>query len=143
MLHEKVEHRLILLLKLRGASNREIAMESGYTETWISQILRQPWALATMAKLSTETGIDTIKGLLESEAVPSLMKLVEIRDDPETPATVVRSACDSILDRHLGKPTQHVDVVSVNTQVSAETIAEVDKELEALKVEERNLMGHN
>src|ERR1043165_1540052 len=143
VLHEKVEHRLILLCKLRGMSNREIAMESGYSEPWISQLLRQPWAVAMMARLTTETGVEAIQKILESEAVPSIMRLVELRDDPEVPATVARSACDSLLDRYLGKPTQHVDVVQTSGQATAETIAEVDKELEALKAEEKNLMGHN
>jgi len=143
IMHEKPEHRLLLLLKLRGMNNREIARESGYTEPWISQLFRQPWALATLAKISTETGVDSIRGILESEAIPSIMKYVELRDNPEVPATVQKSACDALLDRYLGKPTQHVDVVQTDAPATAETIAEVDKELAQLKIEEQNLMGHN
>ena len=44
IMHEKPEHRLLLWMKAQGASNREIAYQSGYTEAWLSQLFRQPWA---------------------------------------------------------------------------------------------------
>ena len=143
ILHEKPEHRLLLLLKLRGLSNNEIAAESGYTVPWISQLMRQPWAVAMMSRMMTETGQDSIRGILQSEAVPSIMKLVALRDDPDAPATVQKSACDSLLDRYLGKPAQHIDVVETRAGMDAESVAEVDKEIARLKEEEKQLLGHN
>lgn len=143
ILHEKPHHRLILLLKLRGLTNNEIAEQSGFTVSWVSQIVRQPWAVATMAKLSAEAGAASIHGLLESEAVPSIMKLVELRDNADTPSAVVRSACDSLLDRFLGKPAQHVDVVEHKAGMDAESVQQLDAELTRLHAEEQQLMGHN
>src|ERR1035438_3683488 len=46
ILHEKPQHRLLLLLKMSGRTNTEIAKESGYTGPWLSQLFRQPWATA-------------------------------------------------------------------------------------------------
>jgi hypothetical protein len=143
VMHEKPEHRLLLLLKLRGMTNREIAETSGYTEPWLSQVFRQPWAVRTMAQISAESGAASIKGLLESECVPSIMRLVELRDAPTTPPAVVKSACDSLIEKFLGKPAQQVTITQDTRQVDSESVAELDREIENLKAEERTLMGHN
>lgn len=143
ILHEKPQHRLLILLKMSGRTNREIAAESGYSEAWLSQVFRQPWAQAEMSRVLAESGKDGIAGLLKSEVIPSIMTLVELRDGDETPSAVRKAACDSLLDRYLGKPAQHVDVVEHKDTLSAETVAEVDQELERLRAEEKQLLGHN
>jgi len=144
VLHEKPHHRLLILLKMSGRTNREIAAESGYTEPWLSQIFRQPWAQATMAKISAEAGAQGIRGLLQSECIPSIVKLSELRDDPETPKAVVKSACDSLIQQYLGKPAQQVTVIEDKFQrLDAEGVAELDAEIAKLKAEEKQLLGHN
>ena len=143
ILHEKPQHRLLLLLKMSGRTNREISKESGYTEPWLSQLFRQPWATALMARLSAEAGIDGIRGLLQSECIPSITTLAQLRDDVDCPKAVRKSACDSLIQQFLGKPAQHVDIVEDRRGLDAGSVAEMDQEIARLRQEEKDLLGHN
>lgn len=142
ILHEKPEHRVLLLCKARGLSNREIAQQSGYTEPWISQLFRQPWARALLSEFLQEAGVDELSNLIRSEAIPSLTRLLEVRDMELTPKTagVIASSCLSILERHLGKPVQQVKVESSNT-TTLTTINEVDQKIADLEAETNRLLG--
>jgi hypothetical protein len=140
ILHEKPEHRLLLWMKAQGASNREIAQQSGYTEPWLSQLFRQPWAQVRLVEMLTEAGVDVVHGLLKAAAPDSVLKLIEIRDNPKINQThpgVVRSCCVDLLEHYLGKPKQQVEVRSENktsldiTELDAE-IAKHDKEINRL-----------
>jgi hypothetical protein len=109
IMHERPEHRSILWAKARGHSNREIAGLTGYTEPWISQILRQPWARRYLADEIDRAGKDQLTGLIESAAKDSIWKLIELRDDPEAPKNVVANVSEYLVDRYLGKPKQSVE----------------------------------
>lgn len=104
---EKPEHRLMLWLALQGHNNKEIAAITGYTAWAVGQIRRQPWFLRAFTDLSTAMGRDAVETFLQGEIVPTLQKLVDLRDNAESEA-VRKSACDAILDRIRGKPTVHV-----------------------------------
>lgn len=140
IMHEKPEHRVLLMLKAQGLSNREIAGESGYTEPWLSQLFRQPWAQAALADYITKTGLDEVSMLLKSAAVPSIHKLIELRDSKGVPPAVVRNVCVDLLDRFMGKPAQHVHVESSTTS-SAESVAEIDKRADEINQEINRLTG--
>ena len=105
---EKPEHRLMLWLRLNGHNVKETATLTGYTPQSVSQVCKQPWFREAFCKLSTEMGKDIAQTLLEGEVVPTIHKLVELRDSAESEA-VRKAACDSILDRYLGKPTVKVE----------------------------------
>lgn len=139
ILHEKPEHRLLLYMKAQGASNKEIAEQSGYTQPWLSQLFRQPWAQQRLIEIMNQCGKDRVTTLIASAAEDSVLTLIELRDDPESPAAVRRSAAENLLDRYLGKPKQQVDVVQKGT--SAEDVQEIDRELELLTAEENRLKG--
>lgn len=140
ILHEKPEHRLLLWAKAQGASNREISQQSGYTEPWLSQLFRQPWAQTILVEMMTAAGMDVVQQTLKAAAPDSVFKLIELRDDPDTPAAVQAKVCDSLLDRYLGKPNQRVEVQQT-TQLSNDSIAELDKQIEKLTIEENRLAG--
>jgi len=142
ILHEKPEHRVLLMLKAQGMSNREIAKRSGYTEAWMSQLFRQPWATALLSEFITDAGLDVLDTMIKAEAVPSLLRLVEVRDmelNPKT-ASVIASSCVSLLERHLGKPVQQVKV-DQTTRTAASTVAEVDQKIKDLETETNRLLG--
>ena len=139
ILHEKPEHRLLLWMKAQGASNREIHVQSGYTEAWLSQLFRQPWAQSRLVEIMTEAGKDIVNDLLKSAAPDSVLKLISLRDDVATPKAVIHNACVSLLDRYLGKPKQQVEVHSDN-KTSLE-VTELDSEIARLQVEENRLLG--
>lgn len=136
--HEKPEHRLILILKFQGLSNTEIAKQTGYTDSWISQICRQPWFRVRLMGMFEEAGQDALQKLIEVEAPNSLQTLVVLRDSAESEQ--VRASCAiHILDRHMGKPTQKTEVKSQVTHTIAK-MEDIDRQLAEVEAEERRLI---
>lgn len=129
IIHEKPEHRLIVYLKARGLSNKEVSEKTGYSQAWISQICRQPWFRLRLVQELKEAGMDKVAKLLESAALDSIFTILEIRDDETAPKAVRRACADSLLDRFLGKPTVHVEHEASRMPSSPE-LAAVDNELQ-------------
>jgi hypothetical protein len=140
ILHERPEHRNMIWMKARGSSNAEIARVCGYTDAWVSQVLRQPWAQRVLLDEMNKAGRDELHTILEGAAADSLLKLIELRDT--APPTVAKAAADSLLDRYLGKPTQRVETAH-STHSDANSIEELEKQIEALGREEKRLRGEN
>jgi predicted transcriptional regulator len=136
---EKPEHRLAVILKAEGHSNREIARLLGYTEPWVSQILRQPWARKQVLSEINQGGKEAVQTLLEGSAVDSIYTVIELRDTAEEEGVRLRAAQD-LLDRHLGKATQHVEARSTVQHISTE-IGVLDDQLAKLEAEERRLLN--
>lgn len=131
---EKPEHRIMVYLKAQGYTNREIAKATGYTESWISQITRQPWFKERLSIEMREAGLDPIKRFLSGEALPSLETLAEIRDDDLAPAAARVAATNAILDRAFGKPTQHIESKSTVDVTNARVTADrLEAELKAIE----------
>lgn len=106
---ELPSHRMMLWLRLEGHNNREIAEITGYSAVSVGQITRQPWFVEAFCKISTERGLDIVDGYLQGEIIPTLDRLVKLRDTAESDA-VKKAACDSILDRVRGKPVARTEV---------------------------------
>jgi hypothetical protein len=140
ILHEKPEHRLLLWMKAQGSSNKEIAENSGYTMSWLSQLFRQPWAQTRLLEMMNLAGSDRVSTLIKSAAEDSVMTLIELRDDPEVSDATRRSAADSLLDRYLGKPAQQVTVTQTS-QITNESLDELNSRIDALTQEENRLLG--
>ena len=141
VVHEKPEHRLMLFLKAEGFSNREVATKSGYTECHISQVTRQPWFKKRLLEEIHAKGGDAVETLLKMSAEDSVFKLISLRDQA-TNEYVQRAAADSLLDRYLGKPTQHIKSEVTTKDVPTE-LHELKEELSRLDAEERQLLGRN
>jgi predicted XRE-type DNA-binding protein len=140
VLHEKPEHRIALHLKARGYSNKEVAELMGYTQPWMSQIMRQPWAREYLTKLIAAAGKDAIQDLLKVEMANSVLALVEVRDDALSPAASRVSAANSLLDRFFGKPKVSVETTNTNVNTDA-SLAELNARYEALKQQEAQLFS--
>lgn len=108
---EQPEHRIILWLRLRAHSVKEIAALVNYSESQVRQVCAQPWFLDAFCRLSSEVGKDAVETMLEGEVVPSINRLVQLRDNAESDA-VRRQAAVDILDRIRGKPTQKIETKS-------------------------------
>lgn len=139
VIHEKAEHRLAIILKARGMSQREIAHATGYTEAWVSQILRQPWARERLLEEIRKGGADETAALLHSAATDSVFKIIELRDTSSEDSVRLRAAQD-LLDRHLGKATQRVESHSTAVVLTGE-VENIDKELARLREAEARLLG--
>lgn len=109
---ERPEHRIIVMLKAQGYTNVEIARQIGWTTPGIANIVKQPWARELILKEITKAGRDQVEATLQGEALNSIMKLIEIRDDEKVAAEVQRKAANDLLDRMYGKPNTpvtHID----------------------------------
>lgn len=135
--HEKPEHRIVLFLKAQGLSNREISERTGYTQPWISQLLRQPWARERLIKEISSQGRDAVSEVIKAAAEDSVWTLIDVRDTAPRPSDKL-AAANSLLDRFLGKPTQKVE--QTLKELPADPAA-LQKELELLRQEESRLRG--
>jgi hypothetical protein len=137
---EKPEHRIIIFLKARGHSNVEIAEATGFHKVTVGNVLRQPWAKERLLHEINKTGRDAVQTMIQSAALDSVLKLIEVRDDPETPKAVASANCERLLDRYLGKPKQQVDVQHSGS-LEGKDLQQLDKEIEALQTEQNRLQG--
>lgn len=101
-------HRQMLWLRLNGHNVKETAALTGYTAHQVGVICKQPWFREAFVKLSTQMGKDSVETFLQGEIIPTLERLVSLRDTAESDA-VRKAACDSILDRIRGKPVAKVE----------------------------------
>lgn len=125
-------HRLMIYAHASGKSVQEIALQTGYSAAQVSAVLRQPWARQRLLQLLKETNMDAIQHFHDTEVMPSLEVLREIRDDAQEKASSRIVAANSILDRALGKPLQQVKTDNTNRNVP-DDMARLDAELDALR----------
>jgi hypothetical protein len=138
---EQPQHRIVIMLKAQGKSNREIAQLTGHAEQWISQILRQPWARTRLLAEINEAGRDGVYELLRGEVTNSIFKVIEVRDSEVSEPNVKLAAANSLLDRFLGKPTQRVESINQHTHAAATDPAKLDEELRQAEAEVARLTG--
>lgn len=111
---EKPIHRLILWLTLQGRKPKEISTLVGLKPHAIYTLQAQVWFRDAFCRLSAEMGKDSVQTLLEGEVVPTIQKLVALRDGADSD-NVKLAAANAILDRFLGKPTVKVESKSSGT----------------------------
>jgi len=133
---EKPEHREMLLLKLQGYTNIEIARMMGVQPVTVGYVMRQPWARLRLIQMIQERGLVGVDNLLRSEVVPSIMTLAEVRDDPDARKGDRVTAARVLMEQWLGKPLARVE--SAEVAVSTD-IATLSRQLEELKQEEAHL----
>ncbi len=133
---EQIHQRMMVLLKAQGYSNVEIAQQLGYSPVTVNYVLRQPWARERLVKLVMEKGQEGVDSILKAELVPSLLKIVEVRDDPTSKKGEVLAASQALIDRFLGKPTQRVETSQAPKSADIE---QLKHELETLQEEEQRL----
>lgn len=137
---EKPEHRIIIFLKAQGLSNVEIAERTGNSGPWIGQVLRQPWARQRLLEELDSLGRDAARELLAGQCVDSILTAVDLRDNPKTPPGVRLAAANSLLDRHLGKPVQHVESVA-HKGMDLSNVEDIDRKIKLAEEEERRILG--
>lgn len=148
--NEQPHHRTIIMLFAQGLNTRQVFETLGgkydennrpisgtgqFSYPWITQIRRQPWVRQRILKYQEEAGKPLIEDSIAAEASQSLQTIVELRDDPATPAAVRVRAAENLLDRYLGKPTQHVktEVTTINQRL--EEKESLDDQIRAVRAE--------
>jgi transcriptional regulator with XRE-family HTH domain len=132
IIHEKPEHRAMVYMKAQGLSNNEVAEKTGYSVSWVSQICRQPWFRKQLIKELKNAGVDAVRKCIQAAALDSVFTLIDLRDDIKAPAAVRSRNADSLLDRYLGKATQHLEH-SLPSTPSSEEMHELDHQISVLE----------
>jgi predicted transcriptional regulator len=121
---EQAWHKVAAILYALGASQAQIARELGRTPQAVCNLIRQPFFQSRVAETMTENSRDIME-LFKAERINTLAILIELRDNPETPASVRAIVCKDILDRSMGKAVQRIEAVGEVT--SLDPVAEVER----------------
>lgn len=105
---ERPVHRAIVFLAAQGLSYVEIAQELGITPTCVQYVTKQPWAEKEILEQIHKNGGEAVAVVLSQQALPSVMKLIELRDSEKVAAEVQRKSANDLLDRIFGRPNQPV-----------------------------------
>lgn len=148
---ETPEHRFLLYLFAQGNSTIEVFQHMGgqltpngkpipgtgrWSYHWLCQIRRQSWFRNQLTAFLHEMGKDLVQAKLQTELLPSLEVVVEIRDDPDAPSATRLNAANSLIDRFLGKPTQRVVTESPKDLSTYETdVSVLQKQIEQVETE--------
>src|SRR6266550_9582026 len=136
---EKPWHRLAIMLAARGCMVTEIAEKLERSVSWVSLLLRQPWARERLTSELMSQGRDELEMLIKNAAPEAFKRVMYLSETAENEA--VRLAANrEIIDRHLGKPTQKVESSSVNTNINLD-MGKIDQEIKLLEAQEKALLG--
>lgn len=139
---EQPNHRLAVVLKAQGYSNKEIATMLDLCPVTIGQVLRQPWARELLLELVATAGAVGVGKLLRSELVPSIMTLAEVRDDCTAPSSARVNASNILMQQYLGKPLQRSENVIVDGGSVPQDVGALQRKLDELKAEETRLKSN-
>lgn len=136
---EKPWHRLAILMAASGSCVTEIANKLERSVTWVSLLLRQPWARERLTREINEAGRDEIETLFKSAGPDAVRRLVQLSESAANEGVKLAANRD-IIDRLCGKPVQKVESTSVNVNVDP---SQLDAEIKKLEAEENRLLGRN
>lgn len=133
----KARHNVIALMVAAGWKQKDIAEQLGFHENRISIIAQSPLfrvQVQDIQKKMREGLIDDVNELIKAEVVPSMRKLVELRDHAsgEPGESIQLSAANALLDRGAPKVTRQELDYSLTIKLSREDVgvmAEVAEEL--------------
>ncbi len=128
-------HKIIALMVAAGWKQKDIAVELGFHENRVSIIASSPLfrvQVHEIQKQMREGLIDDVSELIKAEALPSVRKIVELRDGEQVPETVQLAAATSILDRAVPKITRHEEDHSLTIYLSKDDVGVMDEVAEEL-----------
>lgn len=131
--HENHRHRLIIMLAASGHNIKEIAEIVGYTTVTVSNVLRQPWAVARLTNEIRDGGRDALRKVIEGASMGALLSVIEISQNTALKAEIRLKANDSILDRFMGKASQPL---TVETEKNLENLT--DQQLATIAARSRS-----
>lgn len=124
---EQPWHRAAAYMLANGMAKKDVARACDVSPITIGHLVKNEWFQRLITGACAEAGQPALQKLIEGESVASLLKMIEIRDDPKTQKHVAAGICKDILDRTCGKAVQRVEVDS--TVRSADPVEEA-KQLE-------------
>lgn len=125
--HQKPEHRVVILLKAKGCTNKEIAQTTGLSAVSVSNILRQPWARKQVLEEINSAGRNEVLQIFKGAAMDVAEQMVAIVNDENARPSDKISAGHLILDRLFGKATQPLDVSITDSKLKTMSDEELFK----------------
>lgn len=121
---EQPWHILAARCFAQGMTNVEVAGVCEVDRASIVHLLKNQWFQARIEQFMSEFSKD-MNDRIKAESFACITVLTELRDAKTTPPTVKANICFNLLDRHLGKATQRVEVQGVPT--SSDPVAECER----------------
>ncbi len=112
--NERPEHRMMLWLKIKGHSTDEIAKITRYSPQMVRIVCKQDWFRKAFVRFADEIGRDAAETFLQGQEIPTLEKLVELRDQAEN-ESVSLGASKELLDRIRGKAVIKQEIKSTSS----------------------------
>jgi hypothetical protein len=132
---EQLHHRIFALLKAQGYDCREIAEMTGYTPTTVQYTLAQPWMEKMILDEVMKIGRTKIAAVLDAEVLPSVQKLIALRDSTQSTPEVQRKCSNDLLNRVFGMPNQPISRSDSSAIADARKMsdAEIAEEISRLR----------
>jgi len=105
----------MVFLHAQGLNYSEIGRRLDKAPSYISNVLRQPWARERLAEELRDAGRDELRELLKGAATDAVHKLINLSETANS-ESVQLGASQAILDRFLGKPNQPLTVANVDPE---------------------------
>lgn len=125
--------RMAAFMLLAGRTNSEIGVSAGVHPDTVRNLRAQRWFQELLSTLANEQGEDVL-GLINSEAIASIEKIVAIRDNAENDKTAL-AASIWLAEQKTGKAIQKI--LTASTSRSFASVEDEERalleELEALR----------
>lgn len=119
-----------------GMSANDTATACDTTDVEIGKLLRSPKFQERVANKMAENGNGDLLKLFQAASLSAFATLVEINENQKAPPMARLKAATEILDRHLGKATQFMEIKSENTNLNpVERVAALENEVGNLQKE--------
>jgi len=153
---EKSDHRFLVYLFAQGKGVKDVFLQLGgkwddvngrplptkqhggkYSYAHITQIRRQPWFQSQVLEIMKSEGMCIVEATFKNEFENSVQVVIDVRDNADEKGSTRIAAANSLLDRFLGKPTQHIKSENTTRTLSdiAEDKTELERELEIVEAE--------
>jgi hypothetical protein len=108
--HERPWHRLAAYFFAMGDSVSNVALKLDKSQPAVHNLLRQQWFQKMVTQLMADAGGKDINKLFKGEQYNNYSTLVQMRDNPSTPAAIKFKCAQDMLDRSMGRATQRVEM---------------------------------
>lgn len=139
--NEQGWQRMAAFMVVKNFTNEEIAAAAGVVPSTVSQLKGNLWFQELVAQLANDAG-QSVLDIIHAEAMKSVHKIVEIRDNSESDR-VALAAATTLLEHSKGKPMQSVmtAVTHVNATSPAQRASEIQAELARIRAHREQLQG--
>jgi len=134
---EKPWHKHLAKYLALGMSQRDAAKMCDCSEAQVGRLLRTPWFQERLDEAMSSEGSD-ILSLFKGASTKAFAVLVEIAQDTKAPSASRVASAKEILERHLGKSTQFVEMKS---EVIADPVARAKELEDRLKASSSRLLS--